>query len=961
MDPLWVHFDDFELAEAEARLARDGQALPLAPKAFGVLCTLVRNAPRLVGKDELLDAVWGHQHVSESVLKTTVSELRLLLGDDARQPRYIETVARRGYRFMAAATPRAAWTAPTAGAPGQDAVSLIGRAAALEALHAAWGRALAGQRQLVWIAGEAGVGKTTLIDGFVDRLGPASCARGQCVEQFGAGEPYLPVLEAIGSVCRSDPGLVALLRSVAPTWLLQMPWLSTEAERETLRRELAGASQHRMLRELGELLERYTQALPLLLITEDLHWSDDATLRLLDHIARRRGPARLMWLASFRLAEVIAEDHPLKALRHELRLHRLCQEIVLDPFSEREVADYLGRRLPGAEVPEALVRRLHAHTDGLPLFVVNVIDDLVAPDAAGADSLAAVPAEALPVPENLAGVIERRIERLPAEQRQLLEAASVCGVEFRPETVADALERDPAWVGECCEELARRQQWLERPALGRRADGVLEARHAFRHALYRHVFYQRVGAQAQAQMHRRIARSMAHGRAAGLVVAAAELATHFERSHDTAAALRHYVEAAENALQHFAPTEAMSLTAHALTLLPQCADEAERDALEMALLGPRGVAATQLMGVTSPEAVAVFERIQVLCERVPSQSSRALEMGLGWVLYARGDYAGARAQAAHIEALAVQRSDRLLHAAACNLLGGTLCMQGEVAAGRQQLEEGLEVFAEFADRMSYVPFVVDLGVAMHARLALALVYLGRVDQARAQVQAAAARADALGQPFAQMLAMAFRSNMEMHLGEPARVLALADAMLKAAEDHAYFEGGVPGRWMRGWALAQTGQPEAGLALIQEAYTMQSAKGRFGGGASGILGHAAAALVQAGRRDEAQAQLDAAFALAQRIGERVCLPDLLLVAAQIALARGEAEAALASMRAAAQEAQAQGVLWLELQARAALCEQHGAAQADRDALARAFASLHEGLDTKLAARIRALLSERKQAG
>src|SRR6185295_17682312 len=97
---LRVRFDAFELDEADARLRREGAPLALAPKAFAVLCTLVRQPGVLITKNDLLDAVWGHQHVSESVLKTIISELRAALADDARQPRYIETAARRGYRFI---------------------------------------------------------------------------------------------------------------------------------------------------------------------------------------------------------------------------------------------------------------------------------------------------------------------------------------------------------------------------------------------------------------------------------------------------------------------------------------------------------------------------------------------------------------------------------------------------------------------------------------------------------------------------------------------------------------------------------------------------------------------------------------------------------------------------------------------------------------------------------------------
>jgi len=95
-DPLRLHFGSFEFDEADARLAVDGRPVTLAPKAFGVLAALLRQPGQLVTKGDLLDAVWGHRHVSESVLKTTISELRAALGDDAKSPRWVETASRRG-------------------------------------------------------------------------------------------------------------------------------------------------------------------------------------------------------------------------------------------------------------------------------------------------------------------------------------------------------------------------------------------------------------------------------------------------------------------------------------------------------------------------------------------------------------------------------------------------------------------------------------------------------------------------------------------------------------------------------------------------------------------------------------------------------------------------------------------------------------------------------------------------
>jgi len=961
-EPLRLQFDLFELDERQARLTRSGRPLALPPKAFDVLCALARQPDQLVTKEALLDAVWGHQYVSESVLKTTISELRAALGDAAKQPRYIETAARRGYRFIARAEPLGESPGPFAAAPREPAdgtmrpEALIGRQAARHWLHAAWREALAGRRQITWLAGEAGIGKTTLIQHVAAELGPASVAQGQCVEQHGAGEPYLPVLEALASLCRADAALPALLRSVAPTWLLQLPWLSSEAERETLRSQLAGIGQQRMLRELGELLDQYTQQRPLLLVTEDLHWSDQATLRAIDHVARRRAPARLMWLASFRLAEVIAADHPLKALRHELRLHRLAGELMLDTFSEREVAEYIAARCPAQPDTESLALALHARTDGLPLFLANVVDELMmSPDAAGPLRAGAAP-EAWKVPESLAGVVERQIDRLSAEERDLLAAASVCGVEFDGATLADVLQRDARELGQHCDELVRRQQWLSALTPDRLADGSICSRYAFRHALYRQVFYQRIGMLARAQWHGRAALSLEHRRSDGPAAAAAQIALHHELGHDLMAAARHYAVAAENALNHFAPAEAMSLTGHALDLLSRCAAGPQRLALEVAVLGPRSIAASQVLGVTAPQTRQTFERLDQLCEQLPDHLSRALELGFGWVLFVCGEYQHALAHAARKLELAEQRGDRVLLVAACNLYGATLSYQGHLAEARAWLERGLAACAGMGERLATALTVVDLEVSLRSRLSQVLVQLGAVDQGRHQIAAAHARVDRLGQPYARRLVLIFESFLELRLEHPERVQALGEAMQRIASEHALAQADGPSRWLRGWALAQRGQPLAGHALILEGYAMDVGLGVLRG-RSGVLGYAARALILAARWHDAQQQLDEALSLAARMGERLHLPELLLLQGQIALGLGEAAAARASMQAARREAASQQALWLEASALAALCETAGAGDEDLAALAAARRRLLEGLDTALVVRIDGLLRER----
>ena len=951
--PLRLRFGAFELDEREARLTRGGEPVALAPKVLALLCELARHPAQLVRKAELLDAVWGHRFVTESVLKTAIRDLRAALGDDAKQPQYIETASRHGYRFIAALREAGSAPPPAAVEPAAAAhpAALPGRGSAGERLHAAWATAQQGRRQLVWLSGEAGIGKSTLIERFIAELAPVRWAQGQCVEQRGAGEPYLPVLEAVSALCRAEPALAALLRQIAPTWLLQLPWLTAESEREALRRELAGTGQERMLREFGEWLDRVAEQRPLLLVTEDLHWSDQATLRLMDHVARRRAPTQLMWLASFRLADVQAGDgaHPMKALRHELRQHRLAQEIALDPLSEREVGDCIADSFPGQPVPEALVRDLHVRTDGLPLFVVSVIDDW----QARSHRLPQADALARALPESLAEVIEAQVQRLADDERQLLEAASACGVEFGITTLAAALDEQPIAIDERCEHLARRRQWLAAQALEHGVDGAVEARYAFRHAVVRQVIYERIGALRRNELHRRIAQSLARRREAGEAVAAAELALHHERSHELAAALACYGEAAEAALRRFAPHEALGLSSHGLALLASWPENEVRWSLEIGLQGPRAAAASQLDGITAPPARAAYERLEWLFEQLPQRGARGPALGYGWSLFVTGQYGLALERAARQLADAERRGDGDLELAACHLHGATLSFLGRLPEARHWLERGLRALGAAGDRPLDTWAAIDLEPSLHARHAMLLARMGEPAAAEGALAAAHARADRIAQPYARRLVLIFEGFVAMRMGQAERVCALAQEIRSIADVHAIAQAQGPARWMLGWAMARLGEPLAGHALILEGYALdqqlQLLRGR-----SGVLALAAEALMLAGRHAEAQAQLDDALALAERMGERLHLPEMLLLRSRLQLERGERTAATSAAREAWQEAAHQQALWLELEALLALCRIEPL-PAHREALATARSRLTEGADHELVRAIDALLA------
>jgi DNA-binding winged helix-turn-helix (wHTH) protein/tetratricopeptide (TPR) repeat protein len=954
-----LRFDAFELDEADARLKRDGKPVALPPKAFGVLCALARQPGVLVTKNALLDAVWGHQHVSESVLKTTISQVRAALADDAASPKYIETASRLGYRFIGDAQgQRAAPMSPDVAAPHAIPDGFVGRRDALARLQDCWRRAGEGQRQLVWVAGDAGVGKSTLLETFVRGSGAAVIGQGQCVEQYGSGEPYLPVLQALGELCREYADLVGVLRGVAPTWRMQLPWLSSEAERAALARELAGVSQERMVREFHEIIARFTVRQPLLLVIEDLHWSDEATLRLLNHFARQRGPARVMCIGSFRLTQVIAEAHPLQALRQELRMHKLAQEILLDPFSEEEVQAYLRSRLPAQDAPESFVRRVHAHTDGLPLFLVNVVDALLGAEAedAGARSPKLTASTVLPVPEDLMGAVETRIARLPDAAVALLEIAAIVGVEFRAGVVAAIAGRPLQEVIEIFDRRVQKQFWLRHTGTVDLSDGSLDAVYTFKHAIYRHVFYHRNSAAARVQLHRRVAQVLAAGAEQGVPAAPAEIASHHERGREPAAALRAYGAAAQVALRSFAPRQALEICEHARTLLPQIPAGPEHHMLELGIQSPRGTALALLHGIGAAEPWEAFERLRKLCELLPEHPGRALLLnGYGAALYSRGQYVKLLAFADQMEQL--QGPDRApLLVMTALFRAGARAARGDCRASAQLWLKAIEYCEAVTDRSNFAPFVLDPEAGIRANSVRTLFDAGMIDQAREQARRAIAIGEQIGQPLAQSLAHWRAGMLEVRLGNADQVMAHAECIAQVVARTDIAQGDGPSRYLRGWALAHTGRAREGIPMIRDGFERHLRIGMLNSSTE-VMGYCADALIQAGDWDGANEELARAFARARDMDEQYYVPVLLMLQARVAQAQGDAPAAYQWLRKSQRLASEQGALAFELKAALALVEHPAATANDRTALATLLDTLREGHDTTDFRRARSLLAAR----
>jgi DNA-binding winged helix-turn-helix (wHTH) protein/tetratricopeptide (TPR) repeat protein len=585
-------FHSFGIDTANQCLWHGQAQVEITPKAFGVLRYLVEHAGRLVTKEELLEALWPDTYINPEVLRKYILEIRRALGDRPGNPVFIATLPKRGYQFVASITDESA--AGTLFAEGTKRI--VGRNPALAELDRCLSKAGQGQRQIVFITGEPGIGKTTLVDEFQRRAATKvlsmHIARGQCVEGYGGKEPYYPMLEGLGGLCRNSGGesLIQMLAAQAPTWLVQFPALVKQEHREMLQREIIGATRERMLREIGEVLETITQENPLLLVFEDLHWADHSTVDLLSALARRRSPARLMVIGTYRPVDIVLSDHPLKELKQDLLVHQLCREVALEPLGEADITEYLTGEASETIPSEALAALLYRHSEGNPLFMVAALEHLeerglICREHGGWQPTVALEEIDLGVPESLSRMIEAQVEQLSTEEKRVLEAASLESAgrsRFAVAARAAVIDMDPEAFEGVCETLSRRHRIVRSAPSWKNADGTVTACYEFVHSLYREVCYRQIAAGRRARLHRRLGEWIEE-HVEPLNAAATWLADHFEQSGGWLRAIKYLQLAADTAGLRFEPRQATEILEHALELVKKL-PEAERTVSEIEIL-----------------------------------------------------------------------------------------------------------------------------------------------------------------------------------------------------------------------------------------------------------------------------------------------------------------------------------------------------------------------------------------
>jgi len=941
-----LQFPPFLLDAANAMLWRGQQVILLPPKAFDALRYLATHPERLVPTAELLSALWPDVKVNSGVLKVRIRQIRRALGDDAASPRFIETVPRRGYRFIA---PVAASAAPVSSSQFQVPSSeiqhlilgaqhsvLVGRETELARLHGWLDKAVNGQRQVVFVTGEPGIGKTTLVEAFlrslesrVQSLGsenqnPAFSSvqtldarrqtldarvwigRGQCIEHYGSGEAYLPILEALSGLGSGAEGeqLIEVLRKHAPMWLVQMPALLTATEFEALQRKTAGMTKERMLREMAEALEALTTERPLVLVLEDLHWSDPSTLDLLAVFARRPYPARVLILGTYRPpGEVFAAEHPLPAVVQELRLHRQCEALPVGLLTEAHLVTYLAQRfganssrdregaesawlaeVRGSDALYALARVLHQRTEGNPLFVVNMVDEVLARgDIKSATTEVSAPA-------TIRQLIERQFVQLRLKDQQMLATATVAGAEFSAALVAAGMEAPVEEVEARCAALSRRGHFLRASGTTEWPDGTVAAHYAFLHALYQEEIYERVTAAQRVSLHRRLGERLAAAYGDRAKECAVELAVHFKQGREYPRAVQYLYQAGENAARRNAHREAITHFTAALELLKTLADTPERAQQELTLQLALAVPLMVTKGFAAPEVGAVRTRALDLCRQIGETPQLFPALWGARLFYLlRGELQTARELAERLMPLAQRAQDSALLLDAHVGLGSVLYSLGEVVSARAHYEQALALYDLGQRRSAIDRYGLHIGVSIFPfpYLAQVLWLLGYPDQARKRSREALTLAQKIDYP---RTAFIWIRNTEFYqfLQEIQAVQQQAEAVIALCNEHGFLAYLPLGMVQRGWALAEQGQEEEGIQQMQQGMSAHRATGMelYRPYHLALL---AEAYGKAGQVKEGLTALAEALAAVDRTGERWYEAELYRLKGELLLQRAREQA------------------------------------------------------------------------
>jgi DNA-binding winged helix-turn-helix (wHTH) protein/tetratricopeptide (TPR) repeat protein len=940
-------FEDFVLNRGAYELRRGGVVVPLQRIPLELLGLLVERRGQVVTRAEILERVWGKGVFvdSETSINTAVRKLRRALGDNPEAPRFVATVPARGYRFVAPVRE----TNPARLEPSRVRLPrnpLVGREREMAKLSAGLEDAASGRGSLFLISGEPGVGKTRL----ADEVAVAANAKGMALlvghcSDHDEAVAYLPFVEILENFTDRGSNLDSLRRAVGeqgPELARLLPKLKNLLPELAPPLDLPPAQARRHLFNcFCDFAARIACEQPALMILDDLHWADDSTLALLDHLTQRLSDLPLMVIGTHRDGEVNVTRSLAKTLEDLLR-GRLATGVRLKGLPRDEVAAML-TSLSGKSPPTPVVGEIYAETEGNPFFVEELFLHLEEEnrlyDSSGQFRSELKIAE-LDAPHNVRLVVGRRLARLNDPTQKILAAAAAIGRSFS----FKLLEAAAATEGllECLDE-------AQRAGLIFSGASSPEARFEFSHELIRQVLISGQSAARRQRLHLEVAQAMEQVYAGALDDHCADFAYHYDRGGDAGQAVEYLERAGVRAEQQLAYTEAIGYRTRALELLNLLPESPERDRGELELRQSLVRTLQVTRGFTAPETVDANKRAAALAEK-----SGNLTQLFTWVTARQvvvresGDLAAAGALADQALELARREGSSRSILGMAHLLQIATCYQrGDLAGVERYFAEGLEFFDDPGMRQFPMAVIAAFGTA-----SCNACLLGRADVARERMARMMASVDA-NNPYHLATSGMYAAMLRVQMREHEQAEVLAARALELADKHQFQETAANCRYTLGYARAQLGCATEGIALMRQ----------------GIAG-----LLELGNRSNLGGQtayLAVAQSLTGRIGdaletvEQALAADTipprwpLIIRGELRLIQGQVELAETDFReliALARSMNAKGLELIAATALARLLAKHGRRDEARSMLAEIYGWFTQGFDTADLKDAKALLDE-----
>jgi predicted ATPase len=708
-----------------------------------------------------------------------------------------------------------------------------------------------------------------------------------------------------------------------------------------------------MRRELLDALEVMAGKAPIALWLEDVHWSDLSTLDWIAAFAARAERTRVVLFATCRTAEVRPARHPLRAMTDTLHVKGLCEEILLTGLTERDIGNLIAVRYP-AQIGglDRLGSLVHRHTGGNPLFVMNVLGDLVArgvlAERGGQWTIAPdVDVASLGIPEDVRRTIVRQIDRLNPTERRLLEAMSVLGSACPAAAVAAGVDLSAIEVEAALGALARERWLIGETRQTEWPDGTKSASFEFLHALYRDVAGGRVHPAQRVDLHRRVGERLERGFAHRVDEIAAELAVHFDEAGDASRAIVYLQRAAETSRRRSAYTTAEKHLRRALALVAYLLPSINRTEYEIDIRIAIGSLLMGMRGWGSDEIETHYARALDLC-RVQESTDRLFPSlwGLWLFQWGRGDARTANNLASELRAHARRTENPTWVLQACHACWATSFSLGRLNDARREAAEGTALYR--IDQHAPLASAYgnhDAGACALNFAARALVLLGNVDEAARASEAALTLARQLGHPFTIATTLFFASTVHHARQDPDATLTHASAAAALARDHGYRLMEAWASIFKGWALVRTGRHDDGLTLVRDSLSAAAAhSGQFLTHSLGVL---ADACHECRQYSEGLRAVEEGLRLVDRMGERFYEAELYRLRGELRLGLADADAtfhAIEDFRRACAIADGQDARWLLLRATASLARAvPGSATEERRRLNSVMETITEGFE------------------